>query len=161
MELRIKVAYIYRAHWRAGMCPPKYEPVVASARRGLELLSARRGVIVGGLSAADWGFLISLCDAAVGAEYARGAASAVFTAAVREARDGMDRFVAAVIEWCAAGCSGPEVGVQRAGVAAAEGSDAYPDDDTSTTDTSAGACRATAEAASDCAIRTRLAAVRL
>lgn len=115
VELRIKVAYVYRAHWRAGMCPPKYAPVVASARRGLQLLTARQGVRVTSFSAADWALLVGLCDEAVGAEYAKGDASAIFTPAVREARAAMDRFVQAVIEWCAAGATEPEVGVQRAG----------------------------------------------
>ena len=39
-----------------------------------------------------------------------------FEATVPEtARAAMDRFVQAVIEWCAAGATEPEVGVQRAG----------------------------------------------
>jgi len=123
IELHIKVAYVYRAHWREGLFPPKYASVVASARVGLGLLGARRGVRIEALEAGDWSLLAALADERVASEYALGDASAVFTPAVRAARARMDAFVGETISSCCREISdGRSDGEPPPAAAAVEGS---------------------------------------
>jgi len=53
VDLDLRVAYTYRAHWEEGGYDSKYAPAVLSARRGLALLR-REGVALQSLSPADW-----------------------------------------------------------------------------------------------------------
>lgn len=123
VEIDVAVAYIYRAHWREGMYPKKYAPVVASAREGLRLLFAA-GIGVRAFGAEDWGFLASHGDGSLVSAWARGApadsgddeylaagasmAGAVFTPEVLEARKAMDRFVGEILREVLAGdAAGP------------------------------------------------------
>jgi hypothetical protein len=64
VPLFIRVAYTYRAHWNvgAGGAPEKYRQPVMAAREGLRLLAEHSGVELSAFGAADWRFLVGLCD---------------------------------------------------------------------------------------------------
>ena len=104
ISLHVRVPYIYRAHWKPGLFPSKYEPVVAAAVEGLRLLAATPGVDVAALVDADWAFLVSLCDPAVQEQFEAGggrdpadnaaAQRSAFSPTVRARRASLDTFVA-------------------------------------------------------------------
>ncbi|KAL1526477.1 hypothetical protein AB1Y20_015187 [Prymnesium parvum] len=61
VSLHVRVPYIYRAHWQPGLFPPKYEPVVASAVEGLQLLASTKGIEISAVDDDDWAYLAQLC----------------------------------------------------------------------------------------------------
>jgi hypothetical protein len=55
VRLRIKICYLYRAHWR-GM--EEYEPMIENAQKGIRLLMSH-GIGLEAMGAADWQYLLT------------------------------------------------------------------------------------------------------
>ncbi|KAL3914274.1 MAG: hypothetical protein SGPRY_007680 [Prymnesium sp.] len=112
VALEIRVAYIYRAHWKEGCYSPKYKTAVDSAIEGLKLLSSHPGVSISALNDEDWKFLAHQCEEAVARGFDAAAAGdttvrtvakeeevrLAFTPNVRKQRAALDRFIAASLQ---------------------------------------------------------------
>ena len=95
VSLKIRVSYIYRAHWTLGDEPAmqKYRRAVAMAQLGLQLLH-EAGIPVRGFNRNDWDFLVArTCRPQVRREWANEPYSKVFSAKVMENRNRLDQFV--------------------------------------------------------------------
>lgn len=118
VSLHIRVPYIYRAHWKRGLFPPKYEPVVLAAIEGLQLLSASRHVHISALHNEDWVFLANLCEPSVRDDFLRSCtnisarederavdhdsdapqSTSAFHSVVKQQRTQLDAFIAATLQ---------------------------------------------------------------
>ena len=77
VDLCIRIAYTYRAHWLIGPggAPEKYRVPVEAAKEGLRLLAAHPGIDLTSCTPADWESLLRLCDEGVQALFRRDGAS--------------------------------------------------------------------------------------
>ena len=64
VSLDLKVAFVYRSHWKTSLVHPRYAPAIERSKEGIRLLK-RAGVGMAAFRAQDWEYVLSHCTSDV------------------------------------------------------------------------------------------------